>query len=101
MGDSSFVPDIGSELQSLLKEENEDAMTRAFGFILRQAVNQRASDIHLEPLSADFRVRFRIDGILHDIAAVPSVFQQRLVSHIKVLANLVIYRRDLPQDGSL
>ncbi len=94
------ISGIKDRLTEVLKEE-EDVTTKTFDFILRQAVHHRASDIHLEPIAGELRIRLRIDGILHDVAGMSLSWQQRLVSHIKVLSNLIVYKKDLPQDGSL
>lgn len=69
--------------------------------LLVEAIDQRASDIHFEPFEDDFRVRYRIDGVLH-IANVPDTirkFQNAIISRIKILAGLNIAEKRLPQDG--
>ncbi len=70
-------------------------------FLLHQAIEHRASDVHLEPLEEAISIRYRIDGILHDVAEIALELQDKLVSRIKVLANLIVYRRDVPQDGHI
>src|SRR3989339_728743 len=67
--------------------------------ILRHAINQRASDIHIEPEEKDVIVRFRIDGILHDAMTLPRQIQTGIVARVKVLSNLRLDEHRLPQDG--
>jgi type IV pilus assembly protein PilB len=67
--------------------------------ILTEAVRDRASDIHLEPQDAQLRVRFRIDGALHDAASLPASMAQALVSRIKIMADMNIVERRRAQDG--
>jgi type II secretion system protein E len=69
--------------------------------LLLEAFKERATDIHIEPFEDDLRVRFRIDGILYDISVPPNIrlFHSAIVSRIKIMANLNIAERRLPQDG--
>lgn len=69
--------------------------------IVTQGVRDRASDIHIEPQSDRLRIRFRIDGALHDVLALPAAMGPALVSRIKILANMNIVERRRPQDGQL
>lgn len=69
--------------------------------IIAQGVRDRASDIHIEPQSDRLRIRFRIDGALHDVLALPAAIGPALVSRIKILANMNIVERRRPQDGQL
>lgn len=75
--------------------------TEAVNLVLTQAVYHGASDIHFEPWHAAISIRFRIDGILHEVGRIPAEFQSKVVSRIKVLADLVVYQRELPQDGRI
>ncbi|MCD6519128.1 MAG: Flp pilus assembly complex ATPase component TadA [Anaerolineae bacterium] len=74
-------------------------IARAVELMIRQAVMDRASDIHLEPQETHLRVRYRIDGVLHDAMTLPLRVHASLLSRIKVLANLNIAERRRPQDG--
>lgn len=65
------------------------------------AIDAGASDIHIEPQEPDMRIRYRIDGLLHDEIGVPSSVQQEVISHIKVLANMDISERRVSQDGHI
>ncbi|MDO8886747.1 ATPase, T2SS/T4P/T4SS family, partial [Candidatus Oleimmundimicrobium sp.] len=67
--------------------------------VIIQSVNERASDIHIEPEEDDFRIRFRIDGVLHEIMRFPKRFQGAVLSRLKIMANMDIAEHRKPQDG--
>ena len=69
--------------------------------VVTQGVRDRASDIHIEPQSDRLRIRFRIDGALHDVLALPAAMGPALVSRIKILADMNIVERRRPQDGQM
>lgn len=69
--------------------------------MLQQAVNLRASDLHFEPYEFEYRIRFRIDGELHDITTAPLTLKDRLASRIKILSRLDISEKRVPQDGRM
>ncbi len=69
--------------------------------LIRQALQDRASDVHLEPAEKAIRVRFRIDGILHDVASVPPATHPMLISRLKIASGMNIAERRRPQDGQL
>ena len=75
-------------------------VVQALDMIITQAVKDRASDIHIEPSEENVRVRYRIDGVLHDAASLPKGVQSALVSRVKVLSRMDIAERRKPQDGS-
>ncbi|MFH1767704.1 MAG: GspE/PulE family protein [Candidatus Omnitrophota bacterium] len=75
------------------------SIVKVVDLIISQAVTDRASDIHIEPEQHDFRVRFRIDGILHEIPAPPKAWESSIISRIKVLAAMDIAESRSPQDG--
>jgi len=80
----------------------EDApIVRAINQIIAQAVNQRASDLHIEPQERDVRVRFRLDGVLHEIMRIPRALHAGVISRLKVMAELNIAERRIPQDGRM
>jgi type IV pilus assembly protein PilB len=79
----------------------EAPVVRLVESILMGAIENRASDIHLEPQQPDMKVRYRIDGLLQEALEIPSSAQRQVVSHIKVLANMDISERRLPQDGHI
>ena len=83
-----------------LKKMAEDLpIVRIVDTLLRHAIVQGASDIHIEPMEAEVLVRYRIDGILHDAMTLPSSAAAGIVARIKVLANLKLDEKRLPQDG--
>lgn len=87
---------------SNLKEVVEDApIVKFVNLLITQAINDRASDIHLEPSERDLRVRFRIDGVLHDIMRSPRNIQAGVISRLKIMADINIAERRIPQDGRL
>jgi len=69
--------------------------------IINGAINAKASDVHLEPEDVDMMVRYRVDGILHDIMTVPSHIVPAAISRIKILSNLDITKQRVPQDGHI
>ena len=88
-------------VQDLIKEAEGRPIVRLTNWLLHRAVEERASDIHIEPQDHDLVVRFRIDGLLQEIQRLPKWTQGALVSRIKVLANLDIAEKRAPQDGRL
>ncbi|MFH1093177.1 MAG: ATPase, T2SS/T4P/T4SS family [Candidatus Omnitrophota bacterium] len=72
---------------------------KLINMILTQAINRNASDIHFEPFQDDFKIRYRLDGILYDVISPPKVLHLAISSRIKVMANLNIAETRLPQDG--
>jgi len=85
-----------------LKEMTDDTPVKSFvNLILLQAVVVKASDVHFEAFENEFRVRYRIDGVLHEKIPVPVLFANGIISRIKVMANMDIAERRLPQDGRI
>lgn len=76
-------------------------VTRLVASIINGAIDARASDIHIEPQEPDIKVRYRVDGILRDAIEVPASVQREVVSHIKILADMDISERRIPQDGHI
>jgi len=94
----------GIEKTEDLETLAEDASIIKFvNQLLAQALSERASDIHIEPFEDELRVRMRVDGILYDTPIPPTIkyFHQAIVSRIKIMANLNIAERRLPQDGRI
>jgi type IV pilus assembly protein PilB len=86
----------------VLKEVVEDApIVKFVNLLITQAINDRASDIHLEPTERELRVRFRIDGVLHEIMRSPKNIQAGVISRLKIMADINIAERRIPQDGRL
>src|SRR3989441_104525 len=83
-----------------VKDVVEDApIVKLVNVLITQAVSDRASDIHIEPTERDVRVRYRIDGVLHEVMRSPKNIQAGLISRLKVMADLNIAERRIPQDG--
>jgi type IV pilus assembly protein PilB len=86
-------------LERLRTMGEEAPIVKVVNQIFTQAIRAGASDIHLEPHRHDVKVRFRIDGLLHDFMSPPKAIQSALVSRVKILASMDIAERRLPQDG--
>lgn len=117
--DSDAVNDMLSALESEIDEvgeslsmagEDEDALEEAAGskpvvqfvnLVMFQAVNDRASDIHFEPFEKEFKIRYRVDGALYEMSPPPRRLAAPITSRIKVMANLDIAEKRLPQDGRI
>jgi type IV pilus assembly protein PilB len=85
-----------------LREMVEDApIVRLTNLIITQAIQKQASDIHIEPLKKGVRVRYRVDGVLHEELKVPKHSQAALISRMKIIADLDITKRRIPQDGRI
>jgi len=80
---------------------NEAPIVRFVNLVLLQAVKDRASDIHFEPFEHEFRIRYRVDGALYEMTPPPKHLALPVISRIKVMANLNISERRLPQDGRI
>ncbi len=87
------------EKEDLRKVAEELPVIRIVDTLLKHAVLQRASDIHIEPVEKEVIVRYRIDGILHDAMVLPKMVSSGIVARIKVLSNLKLDEHRLPQDG--
>ncbi len=87
---------------SKVREVVEDApIVKYVNALITQAIQDRASDIHLEPTERDLRVRYRIDGVLHEIMRSPKSIQSGVISRLKIMADINIAERRIPQDGRL
>jgi general secretion pathway protein E len=107
-----IIQDLGEGGIEFLKDEEEDIghlkdlaseapIIRLVNMLITRAVESRASDIHIEPFEDELKVRYRIDGVLHDIETTPKRLQAAIVSRIKIMAKLNIAERRLPQDGRI
>jgi len=90
-GDVDHLKDLASEAPVI----------RLVNLLITRAIELRASDIHWEPFEGDFKVRYRIDGVLHEVEAPPKRLQAAVISRIKIMAKLNIAERRLPQDGRI
>ena len=85
---------------SNIREVVEDApIVKLVNLLISQAVNDRASDIHIEPAERDLRVRYRIDGVLHEVMRPHKSIQSGIISRLKIMADINIAERRIPQDG--
>jgi general secretion pathway protein E len=100
----SFESTQDIEASTDLNADDPDASVVKFvNQIIREAILERATDIHVEPLENDLRIRYRIDGILHEVAVPPQLrlLQSAIISRLKVMAHMDIAERRLPQDGRI
>ena len=91
--------EVIEEKEELKKVAEELPVVRIVDTLLKHAVLQRASDIHIEPTEKEVVVRYRIDGILHDAMTLPKLVASGIVARVKVLSNLKLDEHRLPQDG--
>ncbi|PHX37203.1 type II secretion system protein GspE, partial [Pseudomonas sp. NZIPFR-PS5] len=89
------------DIEHLKDLASEAPVIRLVNLILQRAVEQRASDIHIEPFESQLKVRYRIDGVLHEAEAPPSSSSAAIISRLKIMARLDIAERRLPQDGRI
>jgi general secretion pathway protein E len=98
--ETTVISDI-EDTADLLDDTADAPIIKLVNNILSQAIKAGASDIHIEPYRDGFKVRSRIDGILHDLVSPPKWIQPALISRIKIMAKLDIAEKRLPQDGRL
>jgi general secretion pathway protein E/type IV pilus assembly protein PilB len=97
------VLDDGEAAIQINADDPEASVVKFVNQIIREAIFERATDIHVEPLENDLRIRYRIDGILHEVAVPPQlrVLQAAIISRLKVMSHMDIAERRLPQDGRM
>src|ERR1022692_1204319 len=93
--------EIEMDLASLSKAAEEAPIIKLCNLVLTDAVKRGASDIHIEPYEKEYRVRFRIDGVLQNVMAPPMKLKDAITSRIKIMAKLDISEKRLPQDGRI
>src|SRR6185436_4804987 len=91
----------GEDLEHLRDMASEAPVIRMVNAMIAQAVEKRASDIHIEPFEKLFRIRFRIDGVLYEQEQPPKEMKAAMISRVKLMAKLNIAERRLPQDGRI
>jgi type II secretory ATPase GspE/PulE/Tfp pilus assembly ATPase PilB-like protein len=92
------------DIQDALSERlsgGQSGVTDAVDLALCQAAHRGASDLHFEPRHDCLSLRFRVDGILHEVARLPKEYQEKIIARIKILAKMVVYQKDVPQDGRI
>ncbi|MEZ4269122.1 MAG: type II secretion system ATPase GspE [Myxococcota bacterium] len=97
----TIAHDLEEQTKDILDEDDEAPIIRLVNSILNQAIKERASDIHIEPFERSIMVRFRKDGVLKEIVQAPKRFQASIASRIKIMGNLNIAEKRLPQDGRI
>ena len=93
--------DLPENLEELAKAADDAPVVKLVNLILKDAIGKGASDIHVEPYEKDFRVRFRIDGVLYEVMKPPMKMRNAIISRLKIMASLDISERRLPQDGRI
>ena len=104
LGGDDLVPATEEPKAGLLKLDdavNDAPIVKFVNLVLMQAVQDRASDIHFEPFEDEFKIRYRVDGALYEMTPPPKHLAQPVTSRLKVMANLNISERRLPQDGRI
>jgi type IV pilus assembly protein PilB len=89
------------DVNALAKESEDAPVVKLVNLILTDAVKRNASDIHIEPYEKEFRVRYRIDGVLYEVMKPPLKLKNAITSRIKIMSELDIAERRLPQDGRI
>ncbi len=89
------------DLQELLEAAEDNKVKRLLNLVLMQGIKDKASDIHLEPFETEFKMRYRIDGVLYEMVPPPKHLALPIVSRVKVMAELDIAERRMPQDGRI
>jgi general secretion pathway protein E len=92
---------VSLEPQDILDQDSEAPIIQLVNLILSQAVQDRASDIHIEPFERSLKVRYRIDGVLHEVLSPHKRLQAAVTSRLKIMADLNIAEKRLPQDGRI
>jgi len=91
---------VAEEPMDLVEAASDAPVVKAVNWVLTEAVKERASDIHIVPEEKILKVRYRIDGVMHDSASLPLAIQSAILTRIKILANMNIAERRRAQDGS-
>jgi general secretion pathway protein E len=101
VGEVEYLEEDQEDVEHLRDLASEAPVIRLVNVLIARALEQRASDIHIEPFEKELRIRYRIDGVLHDIDAPARKLQAALISRVKLMAKLNIAERRLPQDGRI
>jgi general secretion pathway protein E len=89
------------DIEHLRDLASEAPVIRLVNLVIQRAVEQRASDIHIEPFESRLKVRYRVDGVLHEVESPPAASTAAVISRVKIMAKLNIAERRLPQDGRI
>lgn len=90
---------LGEEVNDLSVDVDDAPVIQLVNLIIGEAIKMRASDIHIEPEEKDLRLRYRVDGVLQEVKSPPKKFQNAIISRVKIMSELDIAERRLPQDG--
>lgn len=102
LGEAEEIPfNVEEDVDSLRDMASEAPVIRLVNLIMSKAIEARASDIHMEPFENDFKIRYRVDGVLHDEESPPPRLVPAITSRIKIMAKMDIAERRLPQDGRI
>ncbi|MEN8127434.1 MAG: ATPase, T2SS/T4P/T4SS family [Planctomycetota bacterium] len=101
MDDIELIQDDEEDIEDLEKSAGESPVIKFVNFLLSNALHEGASDIHVEPKEKFTKIRYRIDGVLFDSKQAPSRMHAAIVSRLKIMANLDISERRVPQDGKI
>jgi general secretion pathway protein E len=93
--------ELGDDIEHLRDLASEVPVIRMVNLMISRAVERRSSDIHIEPFEKEFRVRYRVDGILYNVESPPIQLKAAIISRVKLMAKLNIAERRLPQDGRI
>jgi len=96
---TEFIRQDAIELTSALQDSEKAPIVQLVNLILTQALKQRASDVHVEPEHEYLRVRYRVDGSLHEVLKIPKINQNAVLARLKIISNLDITENRVPQDG--
>jgi type IV pilus assembly protein PilB len=99
--EAGSADDVDDDDELVFDPAADVPLVRAINHLIKQAVHQHASDLHIEPQERDIRVRIRLDGVLHTIMRVPKSVNCEITSRLKVMANMDIAERRVPQDGRM
>ncbi|MDO9377445.1 MAG: ATPase, T2SS/T4P/T4SS family [Nocardioidaceae bacterium] len=97
---ASFV-EAETTMTAVVPDGEDAPVVRYVNSLIEQAIQSRASDLHIEPTEGELRVRFRIDGVLHDVDSVPAAVQGPLISRLKIMASVDITEKRVPQNGRI
>ena len=98
---SDFDDNLDEDLSNLQAVVDDAPIVRYVNLLVLQALNERASDIHVEPTAENLRIRYRIDGVLHDISTAPRAIAGAVTTRLKVMSDMNIAEHRLPQDGRI
>ena len=98
---TSLPTEAAATVANLTSPGDDAPIVRYVNSLIEQAIQNRASDLHLEPTEGDMRVRYRIDGVLHEVDTVPKAVQSALISRLKIMSGVDITERRVPQNGRL